>query len=183
VRSRQKIIDATLGLIESSGFTAVNVAAVAARAGVSRQTVYSIFGSREELVSQALAGLTLEMIETLSSVGEHCTTAVEHLIELIVAARRSVREHPLLASLLVGDTDNPLFDAGMMARTESVATQALTPILAQYPPSAMSPGDIAEMFSRLGISVILFESDAISTDDALRAFLNRWLDPAMTPLS
>ncbi|MBM4481622.1 TetR family transcriptional regulator [Rhodococcus hoagii] len=55
MRSRKKILDATLGLIGSAGFEGVNIAAVAAAAGVTRQTVYSIFGTREDLVSHAIA--------------------------------------------------------------------------------------------------------------------------------
>ncbi|WP_435530336.1 TetR/AcrR family transcriptional regulator [Prescottella equi] len=62
MRSRKKILDATLGLIGSAGFEGVDIAAVAAAAGVTRQTVYSIFGTREDLVSQAIAGLAVEVL-------------------------------------------------------------------------------------------------------------------------
>ena len=62
MRSRGKIIDATLDLIRTSGFAGITIAAVAEAAGVSRQTVYSIFGTREDLVSQSIAHLTLSLI-------------------------------------------------------------------------------------------------------------------------
>ena len=50
MRSRQKVLNATLRLIEDGGFEGVNVAAVASAAGVSRQTVYSIFAGPEDAV-------------------------------------------------------------------------------------------------------------------------------------
>lgn len=62
MRSRKKILDATLALIGSAGFEGVDIAAVAAAEGVTRQTVYPIFGTREDLVSQAIAGLAVEVL-------------------------------------------------------------------------------------------------------------------------
>lgn len=45
MRSKPKILDATLGLIAESGFEDVTIAAVARAGGVTRQTVHSIFTS------------------------------------------------------------------------------------------------------------------------------------------
>ncbi|NKS53845.1 TetR family transcriptional regulator [Rhodococcus hoagii] len=66
-RSRKKILDATLGLIGSAGLEGVDIAAVAAAAGITRQTVYSIFGTREDLVSHAIAGLAVEMLGNIDA--------------------------------------------------------------------------------------------------------------------
>src|SRR5205807_6154693 len=60
LRSRNTILKATLDLIERQGFAAVTVTSAAAAAQVSRQTVYSIFGDRAHLVSEAVALLALD---------------------------------------------------------------------------------------------------------------------------
>ncbi|MCL2536639.1 MAG: hypothetical protein FWE39_20965, partial [Nocardiaceae bacterium] len=40
--------------------------------------------------------------------------------------------------------------------------------------------DIVEIALRLGLSVVVFDDEAVHTDDDLRRFLTRWLEPAMT---
>ncbi|HWS35484.1 MAG TPA: TetR/AcrR family transcriptional regulator [Actinoplanes sp.] len=54
-RSRQAILDAALALITESGYTALTIEAVAARAGVGKQTIYRWWKGRGEIVLDALA--------------------------------------------------------------------------------------------------------------------------------
>src|SRR5699024_569464 len=62
VRSREIILEATRAQIGASGFDGVSIAGVAKRAGVSRQTVYSIFDTREDLVSQTVTDRLTQLI-------------------------------------------------------------------------------------------------------------------------
>ncbi|MCX5043135.1 TetR/AcrR family transcriptional regulator [Aldersonia sp. NBC_00410] len=179
MRSRRKVLDATLELIAAGGFAEVNIAAVAHAAGVSRQTVYSIFGSREELVSQAMAGLAADHLETIRGRLEHAETPTEYVVELIVASRSVSRSDPVLSTLLHAEQGNPLFDTGMLARAKAVNREMLTPLLERYPSIEPRLDDIADMAVRLGVTVLLFDDDATADDDDLRAFLTRWLGPAM----
>ena len=93
MRSRQKVLDATVEIIESEGFDAVSIAAVANRASVSRQTIYSIFGTREDLVSQAVVGLALTALGDITLRLEATTTPFDYIVELLVAGRGAVL-HP-----------------------------------------------------------------------------------------
>ncbi|MDJ0392507.1 TetR/AcrR family transcriptional regulator [Rhodococcus sp. G-MC3] len=179
MRSRQKILNATLGLIETGGFEGVNVAAVASAAGVSRQTVYSIFGSREEVVSQAMAGLAIEIFQGIEARLESACTACDYVVEAVVSGRSAVRTHPVLASLLVAEQGNPVFDFEMMARANPVARHLFEPMVERGLATRDELGDIVEIVVRLGLSIISFDSDAVRTDDALRAFLRKWLAPAL----
>jgi hypothetical protein len=43
--------------------------------------------------------------------------------------------------------------------------------------------EIVEITVRLGLSVIVFDSDAVRTDESLREFLGRWLEPALDRLA
>lgn len=179
MRSRQKILNATLRLIEDGGFEGVSIAAVASAAGVSRQTVYSIFGSREEVVSQAMAGLALEVLGSIEARLKSARTVCDYAVEVIVAGRAAVRSNPVLAALLVAEQGNPVFDYGMIARAKPVARQIFEPLLERQEVAEDRLDDIVEMTVRLGLSVIVFDSDAVRTDEDLRAFLARWLAPAL----
>ncbi|NIL75068.1 HTH-type transcriptional regulator BetI [Rhodococcus sp. B10] len=182
MRSRQKILNATLRLIEEHGFEGVNVAAVASAAGVSRQTVYSIFGSREEVVSQAMAGVVREVLGGIRSHLDTVDTAFDYVADVIVAGRTAVRTHPVLATLLVAERGNPVFDAGMMARAKPVARELFEPMIARGLIDRAGLDDVVELVVRLGLSVISFDSDTVRTDDDLRSFLRRWFEPALRAL-
>lgn len=181
MRSRQKILDATLGLIGSGGFEAVNIAAVASAAGVSRQTVYSIFGSREDLVSQAVAGIALEVLSDIRTRMESIDSPVDYVVELIISGRALVRDDQLLATLMHAGEGNPVFDAGMMARARPIAHELLSPLAERNAEVKANLDDITEISLRLGLSIVLFDDEPVRTDDDLRQFLNRWLGPAMPP--
>lgn len=177
VRSRERILDATLALIESGGFAAVNVSAVASASGVSRQTIYSIFGTREELVSQAVAKVAMDALAGVQERLARVETALEYLVELIVAGRHATRDLPAMTALLSSELGNPLFDAGMMARALPVARA----LLADLPEPVADLDDVLEVVTRLGLTIVLFDSAALEDDDDLRRFLRRWLAPAVAP--
>jgi AcrR family transcriptional regulator len=179
MRSRKKIIKATLAVIESAGFDGVSIAAVAETAGVSRQTVYSNFGSREELVSQALSELMIEMLGDVSARAASAQSPFEYVMELIVAGRNEVRSHPVLGRLLEVARSNPVFDTDVLERANSLSQTLLSPLAERYPEIAPRLEEIGRVSTRWSLSVILFEDDSVRTDDDLRAFLGRWLRPAM----
>lgn len=179
MRSRKKILDATLGLIASEGFDGVNIAAVAAAAGVSRQTVYSIFGSREDLVSEAIAGLIVEILGDIRGRLEDVDTPVDYVVELIVAGRATVQGHPALAALLHAQVGNPIFDSGMISRAKPIARELIAPLVERYPETGEHIDDIVAMGLRMGLSAVLFDDPDMTDDSDLRGFLTRWLAPAM----
>ena len=183
VRSQQKILAAALGLIEGGGFEAVNIAAVATAAGVSRQTVYSIFGTREEVVSQAMGGLAIEVLGEITAQVESVDTACDYVVEFIVAARTAVRAHPVLATLLLAERGNRVFHVEMMSRAIPFATQMLTPMVERGLATDVELDEIVEIAVRLGLSVVAFDSELVHSDDSLRAFLARWLGPAIRSTS
>lgn len=172
-------MDATLGLIGADGFGGVTIAAVAAAAGVTRQTVYSIFGSREDLVSQAIAGLLVDVLGDIRARLETARTPVEYVVELVVAGRAAIRDVPVLGTLLRAERGNPLFDPGMIARAKPIVRELLSPLVQREPALDPRLDDIVEIALRLALSVVLFDDDAIHADDDLRRFLTRWLQPAL----
>ncbi len=62
--ARQAIVHATAALLAEHGFRATTMDAIAARAGVAKNTIYRRWSSKEELVTDALAELTAPQLET-----------------------------------------------------------------------------------------------------------------------
>jgi AcrR family transcriptional regulator len=59
--ARTAIVDATLALLAERGFQGTTIAAIAARAGVGRNTIYRRWPTKEELLADALRELTAEL--------------------------------------------------------------------------------------------------------------------------
>ncbi|MBY8859926.1 TetR/AcrR family transcriptional regulator [Nocardia sp. CA2R105] len=180
MRSRRKILDATLELIASEGFGGVNIAAAAHAAGVTRQTVYSNFGSREDLVSQAMADLLFRATTGLRSRLAEIDDAAEYIVELFVVGRAVVRDDPILARLVRIEPGNPIFDADMIARAKPIAHELLRPLMKLDPAIEPQLDDIAQIGIRLGLSVVLFDDPDIESDEDLRRLIARWVVPALS---
>lgn len=58
---REQLLDVARRIVAEDGFTAVSIAAVAERGGVTRPVVYDSFGSREELLDELIARETERM--------------------------------------------------------------------------------------------------------------------------
>jgi AcrR family transcriptional regulator len=179
VRSRDAILNATLGLIEVGGFEAVSISAVAQSAGVTRQTVYNTFGTKEDLVSQTVLASAGEAFAQIQAAADAVPEGTGHIAEFFVAARRICHADPLLARLLRAEPGNPIFDEGMMERAHPVAAMLLGDFRAREPVLADDAtfDALVELLTRLGISVLFFESAATADDDGLRAFVLRWVTP------
>jgi AcrR family transcriptional regulator len=166
--------------MERSGFEAVNVVSVAAEARVSRQTVYTHFGSREELLSQAIARISAGVLDRIDARVAGRKDVAEYVVEFLVAVRSEFRSQPLLASLWFADRGSPLFDEGLFDRGRPVAMQILeAPLLQREPRLAERLDDVVELLMRIGLSILLFGSDATTSDDDLRGFLHRMVVPAL----
>jgi AcrR family transcriptional regulator len=179
VRARERILDAAAAIMERSGFQAANVAAVAAEAGVSRQTVYAHFGSRDELLSQAIARVVGEVMADIDARLAETADAVEYAVELMVAVRQQFRRHALLGALLFPDGGSPLFDDELLARAHPASAELLKPLVERQPRLASRYDDVVELLVRIGVSILLFDSDAVRSDDDLRGFLRRTLAPVL----
>ncbi|MBU3067147.1 TetR/AcrR family transcriptional regulator [Nocardia sp. NEAU-G5] len=179
MRSRRKILDATLELIGEAGFEGVNIAAAAHAAGVTRQTVYSNFGTREDLVSQAMADLLMRSLTDIRARLAEIDNVPDYLIELLVACRAVTRNDPVLAALLRAEHGNPVFEPGMAARAKPVVLELLSPLVALDPGIEGELGDFAQIALHLGTAVVLFDDPDLRSDDDLRRFITRWLVPAL----
>lgn len=90
-RTREALLVATREILETNGFEALSMAAVAERAGVSRRAVYLHFRSRSELVS-ALFGFIAEQ-EGLAESQRQIAEAADSVAALREWVRHLTRYH------------------------------------------------------------------------------------------
>ncbi|MGH3084595.1 MAG: TetR/AcrR family transcriptional regulator [Gaiellaceae bacterium] len=95
--TRTALLAAAEHIVAEGGPAALSVRAVAAAAGTTTRAVYSLFGSKDGLLVQALAGDAFEFLYTEIDKLEETDDPVGDLIAVGVPVfRRLVREHPAL---------------------------------------------------------------------------------------
>ncbi|OAH60997.1 hypothetical protein AYJ66_13640 [Dietzia cinnamea] len=179
MRSRDSILEATREVIGRAGFGGVTIAAVAKQANVSRQTIYSIFGSREELVSQAVAERLTMLTGAFADLLENSDSPLELIVGIAVEGRNRILGDPLLRVLALGGGANPMFDPGAAARTHEYCMALLAPAAERFPELAGRLGLVADVGMHVGWSALCLDSPDARSDDDLRAFLTTWLAPLM----
>ncbi|MGN0101325.1 MAG: TetR/AcrR family transcriptional regulator [Dietzia sp.] len=179
MRSRDSVLEATREVIGRAGFGGVTIAAVAKQANVSRQTIYSIFGTREELVSQAVTERLTMLTGAFADLLADSATPLELIVGIAVEGRNRILGDPLLRVLALGGGANPMFDPGAASRTHEYCMALLAPAAQRFPELAGRLDLVADIGMHVGWSVLCLDSPDTRSDDDLRAFLTTWLGPLM----
>ncbi|MCT2589772.1 TetR/AcrR family transcriptional regulator [Streptomyces sp. N2-109] len=96
-RSRASILEAALRLLNSQPDASVE--AIATAAGVTRQTVYAHFPSREQLLTVALDQVTEETVAAMDASDLETGPAADALLRLLDAGSRTARRYPGLLQM------------------------------------------------------------------------------------
>jgi AcrR family transcriptional regulator len=180
--ARQRIIDATARVVDRRGVAKTSLSDVASELGVTRQTVYRHVGSLPAALSlvawQGAEAFVDRMIAHLQGFDDPADAVVEGFLFCL----RTVPSDPRLSLLL------QLGDAEAFSRT------ATAPDILAYGaeklrlfPVDWAAGDVAdaelpglaEMILRLLISMLQNPFDPPRPEAEVRAFLERWLAPAL----
>jgi AcrR family transcriptional regulator len=95
--TRAALLEAAERIVAEGGPTALSVRAVADAAGTTTRAVYSVFGSKDGLLVQALARDAFEFLYSEIGKLEETDDPVADLLDVgLVVVRRLVREHPTL---------------------------------------------------------------------------------------
>jgi TetR/AcrR family transcriptional regulator, tetracycline repressor protein len=98
VISRQAAVAAALAIIDEHGLEALSLDGVARRLGTRAPSLYHHFTNRADLLSETAAAILRGVaLPDLQPEEDWC----EHLVQLCVAARRAVLDHPNAAPLLL----------------------------------------------------------------------------------
>lgn len=91
LRKRAAVLSAGRDLFLGEGYERTSVDAVAARAGISKRTVYDYFGDKDGLYDAVITEVAAEIVDTMrSAVDEELTTGRELRAALLALVRRVV---------------------------------------------------------------------------------------------
>ncbi|MCC8247477.1 TetR/AcrR family transcriptional regulator [Saccharothrix luteola] len=93
-RSRAAILEAAVRLLDTNPDAGVE--AVATAAGVTRQTVYAHFPSREKLLAAVVDHVTAEAVAAMDAADLDTGPAADALLRLLEAGQRTAGRHPVL---------------------------------------------------------------------------------------
>lgn len=182
--SADGILDAAERCFAQAGVRKTTVEDVAARAGVSRITVYRQLGNRDDLVRAVLLRVTdrfLRRARTKLLTAPDLATAVADLIVSTVVAAR--RDNSLL--LLYGSEETGASGRPLPGTTEPLIERfgAVIEELAAALPGALrddvSVADAGEWVLRIVVSLLTLEPTTRSGDTDLRRFIETF---AVAPL-
>lgn len=111
---RQRILDFTRVLIGEHGYANFNVGELGARAGVAKQTIYNIFGTKERLIATAINDYFEEREGRIRYTSQPAT--MERMIERVIVAGRASQSIPhyltaVMAIYHAVDTDPDIWEA------------------------------------------------------------------------
>lgn len=168
----------------SCGVVGTTMEDIGRTAGVSRATVYRYFPSREAVMSGVIIRAAERYLDRISPrIAAHADlgSALVDFVEYTVEAAR--REE--IIGLLFG-SDEELAGVGLAAGTSTslfeIVTEFLRPIFTRHW-SCVEPGvsvdDAAEWVVRTILSLLTVRGPRERSRDGLRAFLSRFLLPAI----
>lgn len=152
---REQILAAAIDAAADHGIARLSMADVARRAGLSRQTLYRHFPSKDVLVAEAVADETVSLVQQVAAVGDVDATPYDRLVASFAAALVAVREHPLLDRLVRTEPESllPLLtadDGPVLVTVRAIVTGVLDENLAAI--DATRRHRLADMVTRLLVS-------------------------------
>jgi AcrR family transcriptional regulator len=126
-RARAAILAATVELLAEHGFPGTTMNAIAARAGVSKNTIYRRWPSKEELIADALLELTAEL--DVKHEGTDLYALLLGVVRDVTDAFADSRLTRILPGLLGETQRNPAFAAAYVDRVVRPRRQAIVRLL------------------------------------------------------
>ncbi len=177
--ARARLLEATCRCIEREGLSGASIAAIAAEAGVSRQTVYRYFSGRDELAKRAIFSTAETLRARIASHVALLTDPADVVVEALVLGLGEIRSDGVLRA--IWDSASP---DGTVAEifTHPTGIAWMGQVMARGIELAgwsQADADSAMDFVlRVGLS-LLISTPPERSDDELRAFLYRHLIPGL----
>jgi AcrR family transcriptional regulator len=123
--TRARILDGAYRAVSTFGLARLTVDDAARFAGVSRQTVYRYFDSKDGLIAALVLREEEAFLEGVRAANERHPDLEDAMAEAVLFCLRTARAHPLLDRLLVSEPETLLpylttRGAGLIARARAV---------------------------------------------------------------
>lgn len=181
--ARERIIAATTRCIERMGVPKTTLSNVAEEVGVTRQTVYRYFPSLADLLSAVAETGAADYVARMEAHLAHATTPIEAVVEATVFALDEIPREPRIGLLLEADGQD-LFGRGVTSALGfDLGAQVLRGVRVDWASAGIvSDADfeaLAEVMMRLMASFLQHPPAVPRSSDEVRAFVRRWLGPAL----
>lgn len=177
--ARRRLLDATGRCIARDGLPATSIAAIAAEAGVSRQTVYRYFGGRDDLARHAILAGAEDLRSRIQAAIRPLEDPADMIVEALVMGLHEIRTDPILRAVW----DTAQLDGSIVAGlTQPAGIEWIRTTLSGAVDAVGWGRDEAD--TRLEFTLRVFLSLFVSplperTPDEMRAFLYRHLIPGI----
>ncbi|WP_206785232.1 TetR/AcrR family transcriptional regulator [Amycolatopsis sp. MtRt-6] len=173
---REALLDAAADLLPDRGHAGLRMADVAAKAGVSRQTVYNEFGNKAALTQAVALRTAAEFLDGIRQRFETADGLLAGIHHAVVYTIEHARENRLVAAALGTEAGEDLLPL-LTSRGEPILTAAADLAAGQY--RELEPGLspeaaalLAETAVRLSLShLVLSTHSATEAADAVTAVL------------
>ncbi len=177
--ARARLLAATSRCIARDGLAGTGIAAVAAEAGVSRQTVYRYFAGRDELAKLTIFSTAEALSEQIASHVAQLSDPADIIVEALVLGLAEVRSDPVLHAIWDSASPDGLV-AEIFTHPAGIAwtRRALARAVELAGWSDADADTAIEFFLRISLSLMISASPERS-DEELRVFLYRHLIPGL----
>jgi AcrR family transcriptional regulator len=167
------------------GIAATGMREVAVEAGVARSTLYRYFPGRDELL---VAVIMVEMLEVNHYIRERLdayTDPADHVVEGLLLALREIPHRPLLQAVFASEEGSRarsvLWGSDAIVRFgEELMDHVVRPAAeAGLLQDAVPPEVLVEWVYRLLLSFLTLPSNAVRSEDDMRATLHALLVPVL----
>lgn len=174
------ILDTARGVFETYGVRRANIDNVAARAGVSRSTIYRRFPTKENLFGQVVRREAELFFSTLDQATAGCDPQ-QAVIEAFALGVRLVKDSALYSR--IAESEPELF--GLFSRSQVFPIRqfadGIAHTLRRCGAEQAEPDldNIADILLRVALGIIVFPTDRLDTADpaAVRDYAARYLVP------
>lgn len=181
--ARKRIIDATVRIMDRRGAAQTTVSDVANALGVTRRTVYRYFAGTEELftaVAEVALGSFIARVENITADMD----VAGQLVEVVAYIIERLPYEPQLVLLLANDRSNA-FSRSMLAPSEIARCRDILQ-RTHIDWAALGYDDhtideLVEFLLRIIQSMVIAPPEPPRSSADLRAYLRRWIGPALTP--
>lgn len=171
--SRVAILDAALRVLTREGLSGLALEDVATEAGLSRQTLYRHFGSRDALIGAAILREEAVLFDVMQQAADDVDELEESLVAAFASGMRWARSHPLLDQLLRDEPEALLpflltAEGPVLSAARPVLEELLSARLPEVPPDQVSADAdaIARLMVSLTIAPVGEDVDVIARDVA-----------------
>ncbi|MCV7103047.1 TetR/AcrR family transcriptional regulator [Mycobacterium palustre] len=176
----EKILDTARTVFETYGVRRANIEDVAARAGVSRSSIYRRFPTKVDLFEHVVRREAEQFFATLDRATAGCNPR-EAVIEAFALGVRLIQDSPLYSRIV--ESEPELF--GLFSRSHVFPIRQFADGIARTLRRCGSDipdpdlANISDILLRVALGIVVFPTDRLDTSDpaAVRDYAARYLVP------